>query len=144
MMKKRIRAVGIVIKDGSILLMHRVKKDFEYWTFAGGGVEENETVPEAVARELMEETSIKVRVGQLFDIFMNDGSNKYPTTSEHHFYLCEYISGTPKLGSGPEQERADNTYDPQWVPLEQFEKLDLYASSTKNKIMDHFKSLSNQ
>ena len=139
-MKKRIRAVGIVIKDDSILLMHRIRKDLEYWTFAGGGVEDNETVEEAVARELMEETSIKVRVGQLFDTFLNDGSGSYPTSSEHHFYLCEYISGTPKLGSGPEQERADNIYDPQWVPIERFKTLNLYADQTKNKILRYFES----
>lgn len=134
----RIRAVAIVIKDSSILLMHRINKDRgEYWTFIGGGVEEGETVEEAVLRELYEETSVKASINKLFSIFKNDGSGRYHHTAEHHFYLCDYISGTPKLGNGPEQMTSDNIYDPRWVPIDLFKKIDLYAESVKNQIIDY-------
>lgn len=45
-----IRAVAILIKGGQVLLMHRTRNGKEFWVFPGGGVEENESVEEAVAR----------------------------------------------------------------------------------------------
>ena len=67
LLNTRIRAVAIVIKDDSVLLMHRINKDRgEYWTFIGGGVEEGESVEDAVIRELYEEASLKASINKLF------------------------------------------------------------------------------
>lgn len=51
---KRIRAVAIIVNDGKVLLMHRINNGKEYHVFPGGGVENSETVEQAVLREVQE------------------------------------------------------------------------------------------
>ncbi len=46
------------------------------WVFPGGQVEEGETLIDGLKREIMEETGIEVKVGQVFCISSNTG--KYP------------------------------------------------------------------
>ena len=95
---KRIRAVAILIKDNKVLLIHR-KNEKEYFVFPGGGVENGETVEQAVVRELKEETTINVKIDRLLyhHIYDND--------TELFFFLCDYISGEAKLADdSPEKE----------------------------------------
>ncbi len=46
--------------DGSFLVENRLKKDWPGITFPGGHVEDNETIEEAVIREMKEETGLTV------------------------------------------------------------------------------------
>ena len=50
---------GIVIKDGKILLCYESNED--KYIIPGGGVEDNETLDDCCARELMEETGVRVK-----------------------------------------------------------------------------------
>ncbi len=102
---KRIRVAGLVEMNGGYALMHRknvkqtpntTKPYGEYYVFPGGGLEENETYEEGVAREIFEEFGIKVEVKeQIFSRKINDETYEY-------IYRCEYISGTFGTGAGPE------------------------------------------
>jgi 8-oxo-dGTP diphosphatase len=62
--RKKVQvAVGVLIRpDGSFLLTSRPQgKDYAgYWEFPGGKIEGNETVEEALGRELHEELGIQV------------------------------------------------------------------------------------
>jgi ADP-ribose pyrophosphatase YjhB (NUDIX family) len=51
-MNQRVR--GIIIKDEKIVLIERVKGDRTYYIFPGGGVEEGETILQALHREMTE------------------------------------------------------------------------------------------
>ena len=62
----RIRSASILIKDGKILLIHRKNGGNEYYSFPGGGVEKGETIEDACIRELLEETSIKIKICLLY------------------------------------------------------------------------------
>jgi len=48
---------GVCINNGKVLLVKNTKAD--YWSFPGGHVHENESLTEALKRELMEESSIE-------------------------------------------------------------------------------------
>lgn len=115
MPKKHTRAVGIVVKDEHVLLIHRRIPGKEYWVFPGGGVEVGEEIPGAVLRELKEETSIEAEVDRLLY------RHTYPDHGdEHFFYLCTYLSGEPQLNQGNERdamEAGDDYYDPQWIAV---------------------------
>ena len=60
--RKPIRAVAIVIRDKQVLLMWRKLHGHEYYVLPGGGVEGEETVEEAVLREIQEETSLNIKI----------------------------------------------------------------------------------
>lgn len=79
-----VRAV-VINGNGEVLLVrHRYTTG---WHFPGGGVEPNETVERALARELKEETSLTL-VGRpmLHGVFFNHSVSKY----DHVLvYLCE-------------------------------------------------------
>ena len=99
---ERIRVAGIIKINGGYTFMHRKnvikRKDFrEYYTFPGGGLEENETLEEGVKREIKEEFGIKVKViKKLYEMY----SEKF--NQREYFFLCEYESGVFGTGNGPE------------------------------------------
>jgi 8-oxo-dGTP diphosphatase len=92
-----------VISDGRVLLIRRGNPPLEgEWSIPGGTLEVGETLPEAVKRELAEETGLEVRVGELIEvlerIFLDpQGRSKY-----HYVildYLCEVTGGNARAGS---------------------------------------------
>lgn len=99
---ERIRVAGIIKINGGYAFMHRKnvikRKDFrEYYTFPGGGLEENETLEEGVKREIKEEFGINVKViKKLYEMY----SEKF--NQREYFFLCEYESGVFGTGNGPE------------------------------------------
>lgn len=140
-MRKFARAVAILIHEDHVLLMHRRKQDHEYYVFIGGGVEENETVEEAVVREVMEETSMPTHVIKLLY------EHHYTGDSDQYFYLCQYILGEPMLGNANEMESMNTLgdkdyYKPMWVAISELPKLLLYPLEIRDwlltDIQNHF------
>jgi len=99
---KRIRAVAIIVKDDKILLIHRISHGKEYHVFPGGGVENGETIEQAVLREVQEEASLEVKIEKLLYHHI------YDDNTEQFFYLCRCVSGEPKLGDGNEARGCGN------------------------------------
>jgi 8-oxo-dGTP diphosphatase len=101
---------GVIIDRGRALLIRRGSEPLlGEWSIPGGTLELGESLGKGVARELLEETGIEVRVLDLIEvfdrIFLEDG----PTGAEakqrprFHFvivdYLCERLAGEPRAGS---------------------------------------------
>jgi 8-oxo-dGTP diphosphatase len=66
---------------------------YDDWEFPGGQIEEGETIPQGLKREIFEETGIIVEVKSLIGIYSNI---RKPSIVNLDF-LCEYISGEPKI-----------------------------------------------
>lgn len=64
----RLAAYGVVTEGDRVLLARLRWPEAGTWSLPGGGVEFDETVEQAVVRELMEETGYEVEVGQLLGI----------------------------------------------------------------------------
>lgn len=114
------RVSAIIVKGGNVLLIHRKKKEREYWVFPGGRVEKGETFEEAIIREVKEETNLDVtKVTYGFDYKNKKGI--------HPIFYCEANEGELILG-GPEVERVKkgNWYHPEWVSLKRLSKINLY------------------
>ena len=61
----RIRVGVLIWRDGQVLLVRHEKAGRSYWLVPGGGVDPGETMVEAAARELLEETGYVVEIGRL-------------------------------------------------------------------------------
>ena len=86
-----VAAGGLVTNShGQVLLIKSPR--YGDWEFPGGQVEEGETIPHALEREVFEETGIVVRVKSLVGIYSN---TRKPSIVNLDF-TCEYVSGEPK------------------------------------------------
>ena len=93
-----VAAGGLVINQkGQVLLLKSPR--YGDWEFPGGQVEESETIPHALEREVLEETGIVVRVKSLVGIYSNTGKPSKVIMD----FVCEYVSGTPTLSAESSQ-----------------------------------------
>src|ERR1700738_2736259 len=61
---------GVVIDNGRALLIRRASEPLRgEWSIPGGMLELGETLEQGVARELLEETGLQVRVLELIEVF---------------------------------------------------------------------------
>ena len=97
-MPTHIVAVGGIVEDGNgnILL---VKTRNGGWVFPGGQVEVGENLPDALIREIKEESGIDVTVSKLIGVYSNtaihkwyDGVTDVPTKVILDF-TCELVGG---------------------------------------------------
>ena len=106
--QRRIPCVGAVIRDedGRLLLVRRAHppgKDL--WSIPGGRIEPGESEPEAVLREVREETGLVVTVGPLA------GRVSRPGTDGDIIDIADYVC-TPVGGL---LEAGDDAADARWV-----------------------------
>jgi 8-oxo-dGTP diphosphatase len=118
---------GVVIRNGSALLIRRGAPPLEgQWSIPGGMLETGETLIEGVRRELLEETGLEVRVGELIEVFERinpDASGK----TQFHFivldYLCETDSDSACAGS--------DVSDVAWATPAELKKFSLTETATR-------------
>jgi len=97
---------GVIIDEGRALLIRRGSEPLRgHWAIPGGTLELGESLEAGVARELLEETGVEVRVLELIEVFdrifpsdLDDGRGP-----KFHYvivdYLCERVSGEARAGS---------------------------------------------
>jgi len=101
---------GVVIENGRALLIKRGSEPLlGQWSIPGGTLELGESLLEGVARELLEETGLQVKVLDMieaFDRIFRDPAAPDPGNRDrprYHYvivdYLCRRIAGEAKAGS---------------------------------------------
>jgi len=103
---RHTRYQGAIIKDDKILLIKHTEHESgrSFWVIPGGGREPDETEEACVAREMWEETGLKVEVEGLLveSVIPND----HTTYKKRKTYLCHVISGKAAPGYEPEEDAA--------------------------------------
>ncbi len=94
-----VRANGVLIDDGKILLVEQDVSETRHWAHPGGKIEFGETLKQGLARELKEETGLDVSVGDL--LYLTDRINKNVHVIIVSFRISK-IRGELGTGNGPE------------------------------------------
>ena len=95
-----IVTAAVVDIDGRLLVTCRQKGVHleGFWEFPGGKCDRDESLKEGLARELLEELDVAVRIGE--ELFTT--THAYPDRSvELHFFRCELL-GEPRPQLGQE------------------------------------------
>jgi 8-oxo-dGTP diphosphatase len=111
-----IRCVGAIVHDaaGRLLMIRRATEPGKgLWSLPGGRVEPGETDVSAVAREVLEETGLEVRVGALIGTVHRPAPNGVFVI---HDYAAEVTGG--RLHAG------DDAADAGWVDKPAFYRLE--------------------
>ena len=92
----KVAATCIVERDGSVLMIRRaLQPGIGLWSIPGGYVDRGEVVESAAAREVLEETGLKVDLGGLIGLFSEPGNPVIVAV-----YAARETGGA--LGAGPE------------------------------------------
>jgi len=120
-MNKAARA--IIFSEEQVLVMHRNKYGSEYYTLVGGRVNEDESIEDALIREVREETGLTVVDFRLVFI-----EKHQPPYNEQYVYLCAVESHDgATLQTGSEEEVLNryqlNLHKLAWVQKSAFARL---------------------
>ena len=123
---KPVLGVGALIFDRDrLLLVQRGNEPLKgWWSLPGGAVETGERLEAAVLREVLEETSLVVKIvrfGEIFERLMLDADGK----TEYHYvlldYVCEVVGGTLAAGS--------DSADARWFGLDELKGLPITSGT---------------
>ena len=132
----RERAGVIVICDGRVALIERVRGGRTYWVVPGGGVEPGESVADAAVRETAEELGAAAELGPLrvqFDAIAENGAHG------RHWYFAASIETDDIRIVGPEldEDPSKGTYAAVWIDLADLPGLDVRPPEIASLIVAH-------
>ena len=140
-MAVRLSARGIIIHDGKILLNSQAGGT--YYNFPGGQIEEDETAPEAVAREALEETGYAVAVGDYVFTYEYEASRCAHYEGDCHrmhlFFRCGLKEDAEVAAPfHPDHDPNDPSPSrPAWIPLTELNSTPLLPSAIKLSLLQY-------
>lgn len=118
---------AIAVKEGKILLVRRAfEPGAGKWSIPGGMVELGETLSEACAREMEEETGLTVEVLEqirAFDMIDRDGDGKV----RYHYALVDFLVRPV----GGEEKPSVEVKEMMWATYEDAKAMDLTDTARK-------------
>ncbi|HHQ8911419.1 TPA: NUDIX hydrolase [Bacillus cereus] len=128
----RNRGAAIIVQEGKIALIKRIREDETYYVFPGGGIEEGETPEEATKREAYEELGVHIEVEHLIAEVEYKGTEYY--------FNAHIIGGVFGSGKAEEFEMKDRgIYIPLWLPIYELEKVNIKPYEVVESILEHYK-----
>lgn len=119
-----VGVAGVVLHGEAVLLIQRGREPMRgAWSLPGGALELGETTAEGVAREVWEETGVRVRPTSMvatLDRIVRDATGAV----QFHYVLVDWCC----VLADPEQTkptRGDDALDALWVPLSQLSQYHL-------------------
>ena len=133
-MERRIRnsAKALVIKDGKIAAIRIRDAEDEWYIMPGGGQEADETLAEAVCREVSEELGISVECKEL--LFVVEG------VRGENFHRVDLIFACEIIAENPDAVRHSDTNQVgiEWLDISTLNLQPLYPSKLRRQIMNYY------
>jgi len=88
----RTNVAAVIIRDNKLLLAEYDNEDGLHYNFPGGGVDLNESLHDALKREVWEETQASITVGKLLAVwdYLPPDNNKYGNVHKiAHLFSCQ-------------------------------------------------------
>lgn len=137
-MTDRVRALPVT-PDGSLLTIQRIRPGQDpYWVLPGGGVEEGETLEDALERELREEIAATASIHSLLYILRCDDGHQYFYLTRLHAWSAQATDRT-----GPEfTDPTRGQYHLQLIPLTAgaIEAIDLKPDALAQVLLAHLRT----
>ena len=115
---------AVIIHNGRALLVRRATEPLRgEWSVPGGALELGEKLRDGAAREALEETGLRVEVGEVLDVFDSIFPDAEGRTQFHYVlidFLCRPVAGEATAGS--------DVSDVKWVTEPELAELDLRPS----------------
>ena len=118
---------AVIVRDGRAVIVQRATEPLRgQWSIPGGAVELGETVREAAAREVREETGLEVEVGEVLEVFDSIYPDPDGRTRYHYVlidFLCRPVGGELNAGADAAQAR--------WVEEPELREFKVSESATR-------------
>ncbi|MBJ8007316.1 MULTISPECIES: NUDIX hydrolase [Bacillus cereus group] len=129
---RRNRGAAIIVQDGKIALIKRVREGEVYFVFPGGGIEEGETPEEATKREVYEELGVHIQVEHLIAMVEYKGTEYY--------YNAHTTGGVFGSGKGDEFElKGRGSYTPLWMPINELLNVNIKPYDVAKNVFDYYR-----
>jgi 8-oxo-dGTP pyrophosphatase MutT (NUDIX family) len=127
------RVAAIITCRNKVLVIHRIKKEKEYWVYPGGHLKQNETILEGVIREIKEETNIDI-TNFYPKLFLELDGKVRGFGQEKYFKVQLRDFPTDMFDKNPEDTR--HVSDVIWVDIEKAKSLEnLYPREVIGKLV---------
>ena len=133
-MERKIRnsAKALIIKDGKMAAIKIRDAGEEWYIMPGGGQESEETLREAVCREVLEELGIAVECRDL--LFVVEGVHGEGFHRVDLVFYCEFIDDIPD--AVPHSDT--NQVGIEWLDISELNLKPLYPSRLRRQIMNFY------
>lgn len=137
-MEREIRnsAKALIIKDGKMAAIKVRDAGEEWFIMPGGGQESEETLQEAVVREVLEEIGINVTCKEL--LFVVEGVHGERFHRVDLIFNCEFVSEI----SHAVLKNDTNQVGVEWLDISSLNSQQLYPSKLRRQIMNFYEGKS--
>lgn len=134
---------AIITRGHNLLCVRKTDAAGAYYLLPGGGQEKNETFPETLKRECLEELGAGVHVGRLLYIREYIGKNhEFSYEDEGHqvefMFECELLS-EPDPGQASRQDVGQEGIE--WINLEERQNYRLYPKVLAERLVEGYPEL---
>ena len=133
-MERGIRnsAKAVIIRDGKMAAVKIRDAGEEWYILPGGGQEPEETLPEAVCREVLEELGIAVTCNEL--LFVVEGVHGERFHRVDFVFSCSFMDTVP----GAVLHGDTNQVGVEWLDVSTLHQCPLYPSRLRRQIMNFY------
>ena len=131
-----VGVAGAVVADGKVLLIRRGSEPMRgTWSLPGGALETGETILEGVAREVLEETGLRVKPLELLAMLDRIVRDEHGAV-EYHYVLLDWLCELAETTQIDEARAGSDALEIAWVSEEAMQAMTEMDDATRRVSLD--------